>query len=100
MICTTDTEHGLYKYAGKMLSKPSALVSDGDDNVLVCDGSSNVVLVVNSDGVRSKCLLTETDKLDSPISVCYNNESSTLIVASNNSAGGVCLLKVFSIIYK
>lgn len=100
VICTTDTEHGLYKYAGKMLSKPRALVSDDDDNVLVCDGSSNVVLVVNSDGIRSKCLLTETDKLDSPISVCYNKESRTLVVASNNSAGGVCLLKVFSIIYK
>lgn len=96
VTCMTKSEHGIFKYAGKMLSDPRNLIVDSEENLLVCDHGSRVLLALNSDGLHCKCLLTEKQMLGRPVSVCCDIERNILLIATADSCGNGSVLKVFT----
>lgn len=94
VTCITKDGHGLYRHSEDMVV-PDTVIVDDDDNVLVCDRSSKIVKVIQSGGIRSKNILSEKDKLDTPLSMCYNKTSKVLVVVCANSNEKTCQLRVF-----
>ena len=92
----TKSEHGIFKYAGKMLSDPRNLIVDSEENLLVCDHGSRVLLALNSDEVHCKCLLTEKQMLGRPVSVCCDIERNIFLIATADSYGNGSMLKIFT----
>ncbi|XP_071177863.1 uncharacterized protein [Mytilus edulis] len=66
---------------GSILKDPRGIDVDMDGNVYVTGIGSNNVVVISPDGQRHRELLTASDGLDRPISLCYDNSKKQLLVA-------------------
>lgn len=95
VTCATKDGHGIYRYTD--VKFPNTVIVDDHDNVMVCDRDAKMVQVIYSSGIRSKILLTEKDKLDTPLSMCYNKASKVLVVMCADSKGKMCELRVFQL---
>ncbi|CAC5399244.1 unnamed protein product [Mytilus coruscus] len=65
-----------------VLKNPRGIDLDNDGNVYVMGTNSNNVVVIFPDGQRHREVLTASDGLVSPFSLCYNNSKKQLLVVN------------------
>ncbi|XP_071149225.1 uncharacterized protein [Mytilus edulis] len=90
--CCLMNGEELWKFESKNLICPRDAAADGNHNVYVVDFHSNNLTIIQHDGKDSKILLTESDGLESPRAVYYDNEKRTLLIC--NQGGTFFLYKV------
>ena len=82
VLCMAVDGNLIYQYKDADLKTPQGLISDGEDNVLVCESSSSKVHVLRSNGKRhgTFSVALQNAKRDCPVSVAYRKSDSTLVV--------------------
>ncbi|CAC5374799.1 unnamed protein product [Mytilus coruscus] len=86
VYCCSTYGKEVWNFKGtNSLVVPSGISADRDQNVIVLGLSSNNLLVLQNEGKISKALLTKTDGLDQPSSVCYNKENNMLLVCNQKN---------------
>lgn len=94
--CLTQTGFGLYTIRTSALKDITTLISDDDENLIVCDVSTKCIHMIDSNGAVCGTVLSEKDVLQ-PQSMCLNKGNDLLIVASNNK--GVVKLTAYKLEY-
>ncbi|XP_071180377.1 uncharacterized protein [Mytilus edulis] len=70
---------------GSILKDPRGIDVDMDGNLYVVGKGSNNVVVISPDGQRYREVLTASDGLDRPTSLCFNNSKKQLLVTNLNN---------------
>ncbi|XP_052235818.1 uncharacterized protein LOC127847745 isoform X3 [Dreissena polymorpha] len=72
----------LHTFTDRDLESPEGIHMTALGQVLVCGGSSNTVLQLDGEGKKKLATLaTGSEVLDQPMSVCYNRNTASIIVA-------------------
>ena len=78
--------------------KPSAVVSDYDENVLAFEQSTANLVVVKKDGTKQVLSKIQKEGVRKPSAVCYNKQNDTILVALdryyNHDKGKVKMYKL------
>ena len=85
VTCMSADGRAIYTYKDGSMSRPTGLLCDAEDNILVCGGYSDNAQVLTADGKRHCTLLTESDGLKEPLSIAYRGSDNTLLVGCRNS---------------
>ena len=81
-----------YNKAG--IRGPMGMYVDGAENILVCEYNSHNLRFTDAKGQTSKVLLSGTDGLQSPYTVCVRPNDNTLIVGGQAQTLFVCKMVV------
>ena len=85
ITCMSVDDRVIYTYKDDSRRGPRGLLSDSEDNILVCGARSNNVQVLTADGKRLCHLLTASDGLKTPYSIAYRDSNNTLLVGCFDS---------------
>ena len=80
ITCLNSDGVVVYRYTDQNLEWARGVVTDNEDNILVCGSSSHNVQIVTADNRKSSTLLTAKDGIEFPYSVAYRQTDGTLIV--------------------
>ncbi|XP_052080132.1 uncharacterized protein LOC127718197 [Mytilus californianus] len=90
--CCLMNGEELWQFESNNITCPRDAAADSNHNVYVVGFHSNNLTIIQHDGIDSKILLTESDGLESPRAVYYDNEKRTLLIC--NQEGTFFLYKV------
>ncbi|CAC5394674.1 unnamed protein product [Mytilus coruscus] len=82
----------LWQFESKNIIYPFNATVDNSDNVYVVSSTSYNLTIIQHDGKESKTLLKESDGLDRPQALYYNNEKRTLLIC--NKGGTAALYRL------
>ena len=89
VTCMSVDGRVIYTYKDDSMRRPTGLLCDSEDNILVCGWSSDNVQVLTVDGKRHCTLLTEIlvclYRLKWPRCIAYRDSDNTLLVGCYNS---------------
>ena len=80
LTCLNSDGTVVYRYTDQNLEWARGVLTDIEDNVLVCGSSSYNVQIVTADGRKLSTLLTDKDGIEFPYSVAYKRTDNTLLV--------------------
>ena len=85
VTCMSVDGRIIYTYKDDSMRRPTGLLCDSEDNILVCGGRSNNVQVLTADGKKHCTLLTASDGLNDPCSIAYRDSDNTLLVGCDDN---------------
>jgi len=85
IYCYTLTGQHIWTFTDKnVLREPRGIALDKNRNVYVAGKETNNVVVLSPDGKNCREILTKSDGLDGPFSLCINIDRSELLVCNQN----------------
>ena len=78
--CLTGDGELVYQYRDRELERPTGLLVDDNDNVIVCCYASNSVQVITSAGEKHNTLLSKKEGILNPQCVSFRPSDGTLVV--------------------
>lgn len=93
VYCCSMQGETLWSYTDESLVYSRGISVDRGQNVFVVGRDSNNLMMIRHDGKDSKTLLTESDGLNNPVSLHYNQKKKLLLVC-NQEDGYVFLYSV------
>ena len=80
ITCMTSNGDVTFTYTSPTLSRPQAVLSDDNDNVIVADWDNMNIQVINKSDRTHSNLLTSDDGIYNPYSLAYRRSDKTLTV--------------------
>ena len=80
LICMNTDGNVLFEHSDNDMKYPRGILVDGEENALVCCESSNCIIVVKSDGTKSRALLTSKNGVQTPFAINYRARDGMLVV--------------------
>lgn len=91
------TGHLLWKHDGENLINAAGVCVDGKDSVFVCGVGSNNVLQFNKHGKQIEETVTKADGISCPLSVCFDQTKSQLVVSQGRGFNDVVVFVLASV---
>ena len=75
----------LWRYTGSELKGAYGVCTDGDGNLLVTGILSHNVMLMRQSGERIGSIISESEGIQSPVSVCFDQRNSRVLVTKNGN---------------
>ena len=86
ITCTTGDGDMLQQFEHEELKGPLGMLTDGENNIIVCCKRLGEIKIITSDGRKCRNLLTSKDVLKHPQSIAYRENDGIVVVGCGTSS--------------
>lgn len=88
VACCDGAGNTIWTFHNGILKKPCGITIENGGNIFVAGFESNNIVLISENGKQYRELLSESDNLNNPTAIDYNNETNQLAIV--NLEGGMC----------